>query len=116
MSCSLGSSAGSSVLSAGSMGLLARACSRGGVWLDGGRRVTATLMLAAGAQMAAAPAWAACGPSPTYNGETLNGTNMDVYSGEEACNTTINDGGLEFVHDGGVANDTKINDGGTQYV
>ena len=97
------------------MGLLARACSRGGVWLHGGRRVGVALALAAGAQMAAAPAWGACGASPTYNNQTLDGTTMNVYSKQEACKTKINNGGVQYVYRYGVANDTVIN-GGVQYV
>ena len=92
----------------GSMGLLARACSHGGMWLNGGRRVTASLVLAAGAQVLATPALAqtqTCTPNPpAYGNQTLDGsTTMDVDDGQVACDTKINATGLQNVLSGGQA-------------
>ena len=119
LSCSLGASAGSGVLSMGSMGLLARATSRGGVWLDGGRRVTATLMLAAGAQVLATPALAqTCTDSDWQNGGTLPGGGVAYVDGAGTCvrGTVVNDGGRQDVRNGGVASGTVVSDGGVQIV
>ena len=136
LSCSLGASGGSGVLSMGSMGLLARACSRGGVWLDGGRRVTATLMLAAGAQVLATPAqaqtcttWQDGGTLPgggwrdVYGAGTCvsgtvvsNGGVQDVRNGGVASGTVVSNGGRQLVYNSGVASGTVVKQGGTQYV
>ena len=117
------------------MGLLARACSRGGVWLDGGRRVTATLMLAAGAQVLATPALAQQTCTHWQDGGILPGGGVAIVAGVGTCvrgtvvdnggwqdvlnggvaSGTVVDGGEQEVNDGGVANDTTI-DGGTQNV
>ena len=97
------------MLSAGSMGLLARACSHGGVWLNGGRRTAAALALAAGTQVLAAPALAQtqnCTPNPaSYGGLVLDGSTatMEVKVGEVACRTTINNGGVQNILSDGSA-------------
>ncbi|MDF9053343.1 AIDA repeat-containing protein, partial [Escherichia coli] len=86
----------------------------------GGRRPrqirrTALAGLIAGLLLPSAPALAT-----DYKNQTLErgGTSyfMSLSAGDTATNTTINDGGLQYVDSGGSATSTTINSGGQQRV
>ena len=127
----------SSGMSAASMGLLARACSRGGVILNDGRRVAAATILACNVQTVSLPAGttiaiaggaqfvAIRAAAATYiitggeqsTGLILNaGDTMTVLSGGVASGTTITSGGTQNVLSGGTANSTTLIDKGKQIV
>ena len=128
----------SSGTSAASMGLLARAYSRGGVILGDGRRLAAATVLACNAHTVSLPAGAAVALAAAAQlvatqqaaatdyivpgGETSTGLalgagdTMTVLGGGTASSTTVNSGGVLTVSSGGTASSTMVQSGGVQNV
>ena len=76
-------------------------------------------MLAAGAQVLATPALAqTCTDSDWRDGGTLPGGGVADVAGAGTCvrGTVVNDGGRQYVRNGGVASGTVVSNGGEQHV
>ena len=82
--------------------------------MNEGRRIGATLALAAGAQVLATPALADCPAGATNGGTIGTGQVVNVSAGMNVCPTTINGDGRQDVYNGGSATSTTINDNGWQ--